>query len=156
MRIAWLQSKVGPQILKISPVSTCSLKTLGQKLSDELSGSPLASILSERRAVTLLRGGRHGKLQKSEFFASFASPRKFCEEKFYQDRTMWKSTDSAFRICMTPGGPDDQSHSYCSSKSEEGGKSGLVTKNKGCQKKITRAQFFFESLFLLREVFKSS
>ena len=67
---------------------TCSLKTLGHKLSDELLGSPLASILSERRAVTLLRGGGHRKLQKTEFFASFASPRKFCEENFYQDRIM--------------------------------------------------------------------
>ena len=93
-------------------------------------------------------------MQKLAFFASFASPRKFCEENFYQDRTMRKSTDSAFRICMTLGGPDDQSHSYCSSKSDEGGKSGLVPKNKGCQKKITRAQFLIKSLFLLREVSK--
>ena len=57
---------------------------------------------------------------------------------------------------MTLGGPDDFSHSYRSSKSEEGGKSGLVTKNKGCQKKITRAQKKIKSLFLLREVFKSN
>ena len=57
---------------------------------------------------------------------------------------------------MTLGGPDDFSHSYRSSKSDEGGKSGLVTKNKGCQKKITRAQKKFKSLFLLREVFKSN
>ena len=60
-------------------IFTCSLKTLGHKLSDELLGRPLASILSERRAVTLLRGGRYRKLQKNEFFASFASLRKFCE-----------------------------------------------------------------------------
>ena len=57
---------------------------------------------------------------------------------------------------MTLGGPDDFSHSYRSSKSEEGGKSGLVTKNKGCHKKKTRPQFFFKTLFLLREVFKSN
>ena len=154
--IKWLWAAITPvQNLQISKTTTFS-ESSGRQLSDELSGSPLASILSERRAVTLLRGGRHGKLQKSEFFASFASPRKFCEEKFYQDRTMWKSTDSAFRICMTLGGPDDQSHSYCSSKSEEGGKSGLVTKNKGCHKKKSRPQFFFKTLFLLREVFKSN
>ena len=35
---------------------------------------------------------------------------------------------------MTLGGPDDFSHSYRSSKSEEGGKSGLVPKIKGCHK----------------------
>ena len=45
---------------------------------------------------------------------------------------------------------------YCSSKSEEGGKSGLVPENKGCHKKKTRPQFFFKTLFLLREVFKSN
>ena len=139
--IKWLWRGLGPPILKVPTFSTCSLKTLGQKLSDELSGSPLASILSERRAVTLLRGGGHGKLQKSTFFASFASPRKFCEEKFYQDRTMWKSTDSAFRICMTLGGPDDLSHSYCSSKSGDGGKSESVIEIMRWWKKKTRPQF---------------
>ena len=139
--INWLWRGLGPPILKVPTFSTCSLKTLGQKLSDELSGSPLASILSERRAVTLLRGGGHGKLQKSTFFASFASPRKFCEEKFYQDRTMWKSTDSAFRICMTLGGPDDLSHSYCSSKSGDRGKSEFVHEIMIRYKKKTRPQF---------------
>ena len=123
---------LGPPILKVPTFSACSLKSYGHKLSDELSGSPLASILSERRALTLLRGGGHGELQKSTFFAYFASARKFCEEKFYQDRTMWKSMASAFRICMTLGGPDDLSHSYCSSKSEDGGKSESVIEIMRC------------------------
>ena len=57
---------------------------------------------------------------------------------------------------MTLGGPDDFSHSYRSSKSDEGGKSGLVPKNKGCHKKKTRPQFFLKTLFLLREIFKSN
>ena len=105
--IKWLWRGLGPPIFKVSAFFTCSLKTLGHKLSDELLGSPLASILSERRAVTLLRGGGHRNLQKNDFFASFASPRKFCEENFYQDRTMRKSTDSAFRICVTHGGQND-------------------------------------------------
>ena len=139
--IKWLWRGLGPPILKVPTFSTCSLKTLGQKLSDELSGSPLASILSERRAVTLLRGGRHGKLQKNDFFASFASPRKFCEEKFYQDRTMWKSTDSAFRICVTHGGQNDYWPSYYCSKSGHGGKSEFVIEIMSRWKKKTRPQF---------------
>ena len=87
--IKWLWAAITPvQNLQTSKTATFS-ESSRRQLSDELSGSPLASILSERRAVTLLRGGGHGKLQKSTFFASFASPRKFCEEKFYQDRTMF-------------------------------------------------------------------
>ena len=121
--IKWLWAAITPvQNLQTSKTATFS-ESSRRQLSDELSGSPLASILSERRGVTLLRGGRHGKLQKSEFFASFASPRKFCEEKFYQDRTMWKSTDSAFRICVTHGGQNDYWTSYYCSKSGHGGKS---------------------------------
>ena len=139
--IKWLWAAITPvQNLQTSKTATFS-ESSRRQLSDELSGSPLASRLSERRAVTLLRGGGHGKLQKSTFFASFASPRKFCEEKFYQDRTMWKSTDSAFRICMTLGGPDDLSHSYCSSKSGDGGKSESVIEIMRCSKKKTRPQF---------------
>ena len=134
-RINWLWPAITPvQNLEISKTTTFS-ESPGRQLSDELLGRPLASILSERRAVTLLRGGGHRNLQKNDFFASFASPRKFCEEKFYQDRTMWKSTDSAFQICMTQGGTDDLNHSYHCSKSEQGGKSGLVMRNKRCHKK---------------------
>ena len=51
-------------------------------------------------------------------------------------------------------GTDDQNYSYRSSKSGQVGKSGFVTENRRCQKKIRRAQFFFKSLFLLREVAK--
>ena len=83
--IKWLWAAITPvQNLQISKTTTFS-ESSGRQLSDELSGSPLASILSERRAVTLLRGGGHRNLQKNDFFASFASPRKFCEEKFYPD-----------------------------------------------------------------------
>jgi len=58
---------VGPQILKISPVSTCSLKTLGQKLSDELSGSPLASKLSDRRPLEIFLGEALKKCKNGNF-----------------------------------------------------------------------------------------
>ena len=131
-------------------------ENLGAKAFRWAIGKPAGIKIVRSAAAWNISWGGPQEMQKLEFFASFASPRKFCEEKFYQDRTMWKSTDSAFRICMTLGGPDDFSHSYCSSKSEEGGKSGLVPKIKGCHKKKTRPQFFFKTLFLLREVFKSN
>ena len=79
-------------------------------------------------------------MQKLAFFASFASPRKFCEEKFYQDRTMRKSTDSAFRICVTHGGQNDYWTSYYCSKSGDGGKSEFVPEIMRCYKKKTRRQ----------------
>ena len=140
-RINWLWPAITPvQNLEISKTTTFS-ESPGRQLSDELLGRPLASILSERRAVTLLRGGGHRNLQKNDFFASFASPRKFCEENFYQDRTMWKSTDSAFRICVTHGGQNDYWPSYYCSKSGDGGKSEFVPEIMRCYKKKTRPQF---------------
>ena len=42
---------------------------------------------------------------------------------------------------MTLGGPDDLSHSYCSSKSEHGGKSEFVIEIMIRSKKKTRPQF---------------
>ena len=44
---------MGPQIVKVSLVSTCSLKNLGHKLSNEVLGSPLASKLSDRRPLEI-------------------------------------------------------------------------------------------------------
>ena len=95
-------------------------------------------------------GGWHKKWSKTAFFAKSPSPRKFFGEKFFMGSTMRKSTDSAFRICGSHRGTYDQKFSYCSSKSGQVGKSGFVTENTGCHKKIRRAQFFFKSLFLLR------
>ena len=101
-------------------------ENLGAKAFRWAIGKPAGIKIVRLAAAWNISWGGPQEMQKSEFFASFASPRKFCEEKFYQDRTMWKSTDSAFRICMTLGGPDDLSHSYCSSKSGDGGKSEFV------------------------------
>ena len=116
-------------------------ENLGAKAFRWAIGKPAGIKIVRSAAAWNISWGGPQEMQKSEFFASFASPRKFCEEKFYQDRTMWKSTDSAFRICMTLGGPDDLSHSYCSSKSEDGGKSEFVIEIMIRYKKKTRPQF---------------
>ena len=65
---------------------------------------------------------------------------------------MSKSMPRAFQKCVTYGGADDLSHSYKPSKSSQISKKKFW--DKGCQKKITRAQKNFKSLFLLREVSK--
>ena len=116
-------------------------ENLGAKAFRWAIGKPAGIKIVRSAAAWNISWGGPQEMQKSEFFASFASPRKFCEEKFYQDRTMWKSTDSAFRICMTLGGPDDLSHSYCSSKSGDRGKSEFVHEIMIRSKKKTRPQF---------------
>ena len=102
----------------------------------------------------MLRGGGRKKWSKTVFFAKSPSPRKFFGENFFMGSTMRKSTDSAFRICGSHRGTYDQKYSYSSSKSGQVGKSGFVTENTGCQKKLMRAQFLKKSLFLLRGFFK--
>merc|ERR1711989_119646 len=62
-------------------------------------------------------------------------------ENFYQDRSMRKSTDSAFRICVTHGGQNDYWPSYYCSKSGHGGKSEFVIEIMIRYKKKTRPQF---------------
>ena len=47
---------------------TCSLKTLGHKLSDELLGSPLASILSDGRPLEIFLGVSRKNAKKNAFF----------------------------------------------------------------------------------------
>ena len=90
------------------------------------------------------------KMVKNGVFAKSPSPQNFFDEKFFMGSTMRKRTDSAFWICGSHMGTYDQKYSYRSSKSGQVGKSGFVTENTWCHKKIRRAQFFFKSLFLLR------
>ena len=45
-----------PPILKVPTFLTCSLKTLGHKLSNEVLGSPLASKLSDWRPLEIFLG----------------------------------------------------------------------------------------------------
>ena len=52
-----LQSGVGPQILKLKPISICSLKIMGKNLQNELWARPVPFKLSERRPPTLYLGG---------------------------------------------------------------------------------------------------
>ena len=57
----------GTPNFKSTDFFTCSLKTLGQKLSDELSGSPLASKLSDRRPLEIFLGAALKKCKNRNF-----------------------------------------------------------------------------------------
>ena len=87
------------------------------------------------------RGG-HEKLQKTAFFAKNPSPRYFLMGKFFRDRTMRKLSSRGFRKCGTFGSCELFNGSYCCSKSAQGSKSVFVPKNKRCQKKKSRPQFW--------------
>ena len=82
-------------------------------------------------------------MQKLAFFASFASPRKFCEEKFYQDRTMRKLTSRAFRKCVTYWACEVLNGSYRPSKTDESEKTGPSSKLRGVTKKRHGHNFQF-------------
>ena len=76
-------------------------ENLGAKAFRWAIGKPAGIKIVRSAAAWNISWGSPQEMQKWAFFASFASPRGLCEEKYYQGRTMWKSTDSAFRRCVT-------------------------------------------------------
>ena len=100
IRINWLRGGLGPPILKLPTFFTCSLKTLGHKLSDELLGSPLASILSDRRPLEIFLQSITTNCQKRTFFAFQQITWDFDIETHIQGSTMWKLTSWGFRKCI--------------------------------------------------------
>ena len=76
-------------------------ENLGAKAFRWAIGKPAGIKIVRSAAAWNISWGGPQEMQKTEFFASFASPRKFCEEKFYQDRTMWKSADKMYSLQMS-------------------------------------------------------
>ena len=64
-----LQSDLGRPIFKLTPISMCSLKSMGKNLQNELWARPVASKLSEWRPPTLFLGADTENGQKMYFFA---------------------------------------------------------------------------------------
>ena len=62
--------------------STCSLKTLGKKLSDELSGSLLASKLSDRRPLEIFLGEALKKCKNGNFLLLLLLLENFVKKNF--------------------------------------------------------------------------
>ena len=65
---------------------------------------------------------------------------------------MWKLTSWGFRKCGSFWRLELLNHSYQPPKSGQNPEKKF--RHRACHKKLMRAQFFFKSLFLLREVFK--
>ena len=119
-------------------------ENLGAKAFRWAIGKPAGIKIVRSAAAWNISWGGPQKMQKSEFFASFASPRKFCEEKFYQDRTMRKLTSRAFRKCVTYWACEVLNGSYRPSKTDESEKTGPSSKLRGVTKKDTATIVNFE------------
>ena len=128
---------VGPQNLKVSPVSTCSLKNLGHKLSNKVLGSPLASILSDRRPLEIFLGPDTENCQKFIFFA-FGQISWDCDIcSHIQGTTMWNGMLGVYGVW------EFLYWSYCCWKSEDSEILGMLAKIRGVTKNNTLAIMSF-------------
>ena len=99
-RINWLWAAITPvQNLQISKTTTFS-ESWGRQLSDELPGSPLASILSDWRPLENFYQRDTKNFQKRTFFAFQQITWDFDIETHIQGSTMWKLTSWGFRKCI--------------------------------------------------------
>ena len=64
-----LQGGLGPTVLEVVPISICSLKTMGEKLPNDLWACPVASKLSEQQPLTFFHCRDTENGQKRYFFA---------------------------------------------------------------------------------------
>ena len=118
-RINWLWAAITPvQNLQISKTTTFS-ESSGRQLSDELSGSPLASILSDRRPLEFFLQSITTNCQKRTFFAFQQITWDFDIETHIQGSTMWKLTSWGFRKCGSFWDLEVLNRSYGCSKSED-------------------------------------
>ena len=135
----------GTPILKLPTFFTCSLKTLGHKLSDELLWRPLASILSDRRPLEHFYQRDTKKCKKTHFFTFGQISGDFELVWPIQGRTMWKLTSWGFRKCGSFWDLEVLNQSYRPSKLTQ--ISVLKKAEMRCWKKKTRPQF---SKFMLQ------
>ena len=118
--INWLWSGRVPKILKIMPLWIFSMKSMGHKVSNELWGGMLASILSDRRAFEFFLR-RDTKMCKNGHFLAFSQIKwDFATASYIQGTTMWKLTSWRLRKCITYWVLNFLNRSYCCSKSDEG------------------------------------
>ena len=68
-----LQSDLGRPIFKLTPISMCSLKSMGKNLQNELWARPVASKLSEWRPPTLFLGADTENGKKTGSFRILAN-----------------------------------------------------------------------------------
>jgi len=137
--IKWLWAAITPvQNLQISKTTTFS-ESSGRQLSDELSGSPLASILSDWRPFEIFYQSIATNCQKRKFFAFGQITRVFELVWPIQARTMWKLTSWGFRKCGSFRDLEVLNRSYGCSKS--------VDPESWYSEKLFFGQFFAENCF---------
>ena len=99
--IRWLQSRLGPPILKVSTFLKVVNESLGHNGQNELWASLLASILSDRQPLENFYQEDTKKCQKRQFLAFRQINRDFDTATYILGTTMWKLTSWRFGKCIT-------------------------------------------------------
>ena len=111
------------------------MKSMGHKVSNELWGGMLASILSDRRALEIFLR-RDTKMCKNGHFLAFSQIKwDFATASYIQGTTMWKLTSWPFRKCRTYWDLKFLNGSYWWSKSEDSEILASLAKISGVTKK---------------------
>ena len=118
--INWLRSGLGPPILEVLPFWIFSMKSVGHKVSNELWGGMLASMLSDRQLLEFFLESIAKKCKNGQFFAFSQIKWDFATASYIQGTTMWKLTSRRLRKCITYWVLNFLNRSYCCSKSDEG------------------------------------
>ena len=98
--ITWLRSGLGPPILKVLPFWIFSMKSVGHKVSNELWGGMLASMLSDRQPLEFFLESIAKKCKNGHFFAFSQYKWDFATASYIQGTTMWKLTFWRFQKCV--------------------------------------------------------
>ena len=99
--IRWLQSRLGPPILKVSTFLKVVNESLGHNGQNELWASLLASILSDRQPLENFYQEDTKKCKKRQFSAFRQFNWDFACATYIQGTTIWKLTSWRLRKCIT-------------------------------------------------------
>ena len=138
-----LQSGLGRQILKLTPILICSLKIMGKNLQNELWAMGMSTtfeIVRTPASYIISRSG-HGKWEKTGSFrilANFPDSKNF---KRYPGYAIGNLTSRAFWKCGSFCCYNFLNRSYGCSKSTESEILAMLAKIRGVKKK-TRLQFY--------------
>ena len=113
---------------------------MGHKVSNELWGGMLASILSDRRQLEFFLESIVKKCKNGQFFAFSQIKWDFATASYIQGTTMWKLTSWRFRKCVTYWVLKFLNKSYCCSKSGDSEILAPLAKIRG-RKKKPRSQY---------------
>ena len=113
------------------------MKSVGHKVSNELWGGMLASMLSDRQPLEFFLESIAKKCKNGQFFAFSQIKWDFATASYIQGTTMWKLTSWPFRKCRTYWDLKFLNGSYWWSKSEDSEILAPLAKISGRKKKVT-------------------